>query len=197
VNQAPKVIAPIAEVIPPVHADSTGSPFLTMVDQDAPSTSKSHTPTEIQSSVIPQDVGDDNLDMEVTQMGNDLLFSVPIPEPNTYKEALTQSCWIEAMQEELNEFEHLKARPIEKHVYPIKRIFRYLYGTVHLGLWYPKGVALTAFADADHAGSQDTRRKYKLADLLTKALGRERIEFLINKLGMRSFTPDMLKQLMN
>ncbi|GJW88224.1 hypothetical protein Tco_0163564, partial [Tanacetum coccineum] len=29
----------------------------------------------------------------------------------------------------------------------------------------------------------------------TKALGRERIEFLINKLGMRSFTPDTLKQL--
>nr|GEZ67361.1 hypothetical protein [Tanacetum cinerariifolium] len=25
-------------------------------------------------------------------------------EPITYKEALTQSCWIEAMQEELNEF---------------------------------------------------------------------------------------------
>ncbi|GJW83838.1 retrovirus-related pol polyprotein from transposon TNT 1-94 [Tanacetum coccineum] len=29
-------------------------------------------------------------------------------EPKTYKDALTQSCWIEAMQEELNEFEHLK-----------------------------------------------------------------------------------------
>nr|GFA33497.1 uncharacterized mitochondrial protein AtMg00810-like [Tanacetum cinerariifolium] len=28
-------------------------------------------------------------------------------------------------------------------------------------------------------------------------LGRERIEFLINKLGMRSFTPETLKQLMN
>nr|GFD40911.1 hypothetical protein [Tanacetum cinerariifolium] len=28
-------------------------------------------------------------------------------EPKTYKEALTQSCWIEAMQEELNEFERL------------------------------------------------------------------------------------------
>ncbi|GJU46111.1 hypothetical protein Tco_1203377 [Tanacetum coccineum] len=26
----------------------------------------------------------------------------------TYKDALTQSCWIEAMQEELNEFEHLE-----------------------------------------------------------------------------------------
>nr|GFB10665.1 hypothetical protein [Tanacetum cinerariifolium] len=73
-NQAPEFIAPIAEVIPPVHADST------MVDQDAPSPSKTHTTTEIQSSVIPQDVGDDNLDMEVAHMGNDPLFGAPIPE---------------------------------------------------------------------------------------------------------------------
>nr|GEV84790.1 hypothetical protein [Tanacetum cinerariifolium] len=461
VNQAPEVIAPIAEVIPLIHTDST---------------------------VIPQDVGDDNLDMEVAHMRNDSLFGVPILEvtsaqssstaspqsivqtnhpmphhnskwtkdhplnniigqlsrpvstwlqlheqalfyyydafltslePKTYKEALTQSCWIEAMQEELNEFERLEvwklvprpdqvmmitlkwiykvkldelggilknkarlvargyrqedgidfeesfapvarleairiflayaahknmavyqmdvktaflnvdtpmvekskldedkegkaidpshyrgmigtllyltasrpdlqfeicmcsrhqARPTKKHVHAVKRIFRYLRGTVHRGLWYPKdsSVALTAFADADHAGCQDTRRKaeyialsgccaqilwmrsqlsnydlgfykilmycdnksaialccnnvqhsrsnhidiryhfikeqvdnwlielyfvnieYQLADLFTKALGRERIEFLINKLGMRSFTPEMLKQLMN
>ncbi|GJW84443.1 retrovirus-related pol polyprotein from transposon TNT 1-94 [Tanacetum coccineum] len=41
----------------------------------------------------------------------------------------------------------------------IKRIFRYLKGTIHWGLWYPKdsSIALTAFADADHAGCQDTR----------------------------------------
>nr|GEU30487.1 hypothetical protein [Tanacetum cinerariifolium] len=37
--------------------------------------------------------------------------------------------------------------------------------------------------------------KYQLADLFTKALGRDRIEFLVNKLGMRSFTPETLKQL--
>nr|GEY03787.1 retrovirus-related Pol polyprotein from transposon TNT 1-94 [Tanacetum cinerariifolium] len=36
---------------------------------------------------------------------------------------------------------------------------------------------------------------YQLADIFTKALGRERIEFLINKLGMRSFTPETLQQL--
>nr|GFB85303.1 retrovirus-related Pol polyprotein from transposon TNT 1-94 [Tanacetum cinerariifolium] len=29
-------------------------------------------------------------------------------KPKTYKEALTQACWIEAMQEELNEFERLE-----------------------------------------------------------------------------------------
>nr|GFA73379.1 retrovirus-related Pol polyprotein from transposon TNT 1-94 [Tanacetum cinerariifolium] len=37
--------------------------------------------------------------------------------------------------------------------------------------------------------------KYQLTDIFTKALGRERIEFLINKLGMQSFTPETLKQL--
>nr|GEV48559.1 retrovirus-related Pol polyprotein from transposon TNT 1-94 [Tanacetum cinerariifolium] len=37
--------------------------------------------------------------------------------------------------------------------------------------------------------------KYQLADIFTKALGRERIKFLINKLGMRSFTLETLKQL--
>nr|GEV29494.1 hypothetical protein [Tanacetum cinerariifolium] len=53
-----------------------------------------------------------------------------------------------------------QARPTEKNVHVVKRIFRYLRGTIHLGLWYPKdsSVALTAFVDADHAGCQDTRR---------------------------------------
>nr|GEZ29263.1 hypothetical protein [Tanacetum cinerariifolium] len=172
-----EVIAPIAEVIPQVNDDSTGSPFSTTVDQDAPSPSKSLTPTEIQSSVILQDVGNDYLDIEVAHMGNDLLLSVPTPEvsskqssstaspqsivqpnhpmthhnskwtkdhplnyiigplsrpvstrlllheqalfcyydafltsvePKTYKEALTQACWIEDMQEELHDFERLE-----------------------------------------------------------------------------------------
>nr|GEZ79916.1 retrotransposon protein, putative, unclassified [Tanacetum cinerariifolium] len=37
--------------------------------------------------------------------------------------------------------------------------------------------------------------EYQLADIFTKALGRERTEFLINKLEMRSFTPETLKLL--
>nr|GEY60543.1 retrovirus-related Pol polyprotein from transposon TNT 1-94 [Tanacetum cinerariifolium] len=176
-HQAPEVIASIVDVIPPVQADSTDLPFSTSVDQDAPSPSKSQTTPETQSSVIPQDVEEDNHDIEVAHMGNDPLFGVPIlevtsaqssstvsphtimqpdhqipqhiskwtndhpldniigqlsrpvstrlqlheqalfyyydafltlVEPKTYKDALTQSCWIEAMQEELNEFERLK-----------------------------------------------------------------------------------------
>nr|GEX10708.1 retrovirus-related Pol polyprotein from transposon TNT 1-94 [Tanacetum cinerariifolium] len=160
----------------------------------------------------------------------------------------------------------LLARPTEKHLHAVKRIFWYLRGTVNWGLWYPKdsSISLTSFADADHAGCQDTCRstsgslhflgdklinwsskrqksaaissteaeyahilwmittyrlrpwiqqdsnehvengvielyfvntEYQLADIFTKALGRERIEFLINKLGMRSFTPESPKQL--
>nr|GFA31052.1 copia protein [Tanacetum cinerariifolium] len=78
--QAPEVIAPITKVIPPVQAESTGSPFSTSVDQDAPSPSKSQTTPETQSAVILQDVKEENIDIEVAHMGNDPLFGVPIPE---------------------------------------------------------------------------------------------------------------------
>ncbi|GJW59662.1 retrovirus-related pol polyprotein from transposon TNT 1-94 [Tanacetum coccineum] len=79
----------------------------------------------------------------------------------------------------------------------IKRIFRYLKGTVHQGLWYSKdsSIALTAFADADHAGCQDTRRSTSGNHLSTKALGRNRIEFRSTSWECRSFTPETLKQL--
>ncbi|GJW94800.1 retrovirus-related pol polyprotein from transposon TNT 1-94 [Tanacetum coccineum] len=46
-----------------------------------------------------------------------------------------------------------------------------------------------------HFIKEHVENGYQLADIFTKALGRERIEFLINKLGMRSFTPETLKQL--
>nr|GFC21229.1 retrovirus-related Pol polyprotein from transposon TNT 1-94 [Tanacetum cinerariifolium] len=39
--------------------------------------------------------------------------------------------------------------------------------------------------------------EYQLVDLFTKALGQDIIKFLTTKLGMRSFTPETLKQLMN
>ncbi|GKF25381.1 hypothetical protein Tco_0081275 [Tanacetum coccineum] len=198
-----------------------------------------------------------------------------------------------------------QAKPTEKHLHAVKRIFKYLRGTVNRELWYSKdsSIALTAYTDVDHAGCQDTRRstsgsmqlledrlvswsskrqksaaissteaeyialsdycaqvlwmrsqltdyglgfnkipmycdnksaitlccnnvqhsrskhidirfhfikehvengvielyfvktKYQLADIFTKSLAKERIEFIINKLGMRSFTPETLKHL--
>ncbi|GJZ71536.1 retrovirus-related pol polyprotein from transposon TNT 1-94 [Tanacetum coccineum] len=54
-----------------------------------------------------------------------------------------------------------QASPTKKHLEALKRVFWYLRGTINWGLWYPKDIAmaLTAYADADHAGCQDTRRK--------------------------------------
>jgi hypothetical protein len=53
-----------------------------------------------------------------------------------------------------------QSKPTNKHLEAVKRVFRYLKVTVHLGLWYPKNtaMALTAYSDADHAGCKDTRR---------------------------------------
>ncbi|GKA44513.1 hypothetical protein Tco_0737237 [Tanacetum coccineum] len=198
-----------------------------------------------------------------------------------------------------------QAKPTEKHLQAVKRIFRYLNETINMGLWYSKDtdMSLTSYADADHAGCQDTRRstsgsaqflgdklvswsskkqkstailstkaeyialsgccsqiiwmhsqltdygfqfnkipmyydnksvialccnnvqhsrakhidvryhfikeqvengivelyfvrtEYQLADIFTKPLPRERFNFLIDKLGMKSMSPDMLKRL--
>ncbi|GJY88270.1 retrovirus-related pol polyprotein from transposon TNT 1-94 [Tanacetum coccineum] len=53
-----------------------------------------------------------------------------------------------------------QSKPTKKHLEAVKRVFRYLQGSINMGLWYPKdtAMALTAYADADHAGCQDTRR---------------------------------------
>ncbi|GKE16070.1 hypothetical protein Tco_1423647 [Tanacetum coccineum] len=169
-----------------------------------------------------------------------------------------------------------QAKPTKKHLEVTKRVFRYLRGIINWGLWYPKDtdMALTAYADADHAGCQDTRRStsgcaqflrdklilwmrlqlsdygfafnkipmycdnhsaialccnnvqhsrskhidirhhfireqvkkgvvelyfmttdYQLVNIFTKALPRERFEFLLPRLGMKSMTPETLKRL--
>ncbi|GKD47049.1 copia protein [Tanacetum coccineum] len=53
-----------------------------------------------------------------------------------------------------------QAKPAEKHLTAVKRIFRYLKDTINMGLWYPKdtGFELTAFSDSDHAGCLDSRK---------------------------------------
>ncbi|GKC79574.1 hypothetical protein Tco_1130348 [Tanacetum coccineum] len=161
-----------------------------------------------------------------------------------------------------------QASPTKKHLEALKRVFRYLRGTINWGLWYPKdtAMALTAYANVDHAVCQDTRRstsgsdqflrdklvswsskKQKstaistteaeyiamsgccaqilwmrsqlsdysfafnkiplycdnrsaialccnnLADIFTKALPRERFEFLLPRLGMKSMTLETVK----
>nr|GEU65734.1 hypothetical protein [Tanacetum cinerariifolium] len=51
-----------------------------------------------------------------------------------------------------------QAKPTEKHLKEVKRIFRYLQGIVNTGLWYTKdsGFKLIGFSDADYAGCKHT-----------------------------------------
>ncbi|GJR46470.1 hypothetical protein Tco_1314573 [Tanacetum coccineum] len=87
-----------------------------------------------------------------------------------------------------------------------------------MGVWYSKDtdMSLTAYADADHARAKHidvgyhfikeqvdngvlelyfVQTEYQLADIFTKPLPRERFNFLIEKLGMRSMSSEMLKRL--
>ncbi|GJT64793.1 retrovirus-related pol polyprotein from transposon TNT 1-94 [Tanacetum coccineum] len=50
--------------------------------------------------------------------------------------------------------------PKISHLEAVKRIFRYVKGTMHLGLWYPKGsgIETIVYADSDHAGDYVDRK---------------------------------------
>ncbi|GJW75536.1 uncharacterized mitochondrial protein-like protein [Tanacetum coccineum] len=50
--------------------------------------------------------------------------------------------------------------PKTSHLEAVKRIFRYIKGTTHLGLWYPKGsgIETIVYADSDHAGDYVDRK---------------------------------------
>ncbi|GJW94380.1 retrovirus-related pol polyprotein from transposon TNT 1-94 [Tanacetum coccineum] len=130
-NPPPSVASPVLAVVAPVPADSTGTPSSTSVDQDAPSPSTSQTPQEIQTPLFPSGVEEEFHDIEVAHLDNDPFFGIPIPEPNSeesssrdviltnvhsnYEEPLKESCWIEAMQEELNKFERLEVWELVPH----------------------------------------------------------------------------------
>ncbi|GJZ68712.1 retrovirus-related pol polyprotein from transposon TNT 1-94 [Tanacetum coccineum] len=106
---------------------------------------------QTQSPIIPNDVEEDNHDLDVAHMNNDPFFGIPIPEndseasssdvipsvvhtaaPNSehnYKDALTRACWIEAMQEELHEFDHFEVwelvpRPDKVMIVTLKWIYK-------------------------------------------------------------------------
>nr|GEV48058.1 uncharacterized mitochondrial protein AtMg00810-like [Tanacetum cinerariifolium] len=50
--------------------------------------------------------------------------------------------------------------PKTSHLEAVKRIFCYIKGTTHLGLWYPKrtGIEIVVYAESDHAGDYVDRK---------------------------------------
>nr|GEZ22487.1 retrovirus-related Pol polyprotein from transposon TNT 1-94 [Tanacetum cinerariifolium] len=264
-HPAPKVIAPIDEVVASEPAESTGLPSLTIVNQDAPSLSKSQTTPETQPLVIPNDVEEDNHDIEVAHMGNDQFFGMPILEISSDQSSSTDSncirgykdfsrvcrsqehgrlpngckdCVLNGLQisqsprdivinqskyalESLKKYSFESCDPLDTPMVEKskldedkegKAIDPSHYHGIRLGL--SKSTYMRSKGSFDRSKHINIRyhfikehvengvielyfvkTKYQLADIFTKALGRERIEFLINKLGMRSFTPETLQQL--
>ncbi|GKA47557.1 hypothetical protein Tco_0740440 [Tanacetum coccineum] len=55
-----------------------------------------------------------------------------------------------------------QTKPTKKHFKAIKRVFRYLKGTINMGLWYPKDNAMSLtklIADADQAVCTKIQKK--------------------------------------
>nr|GEV35351.1 hypothetical protein [Tanacetum cinerariifolium] len=69
----------------------TDSPSSTTVDQDAPSPSHSQTTPKTQSYILPNDVEDDNHDLDVAHMNNDPFFGIPILEGPSDQSSSTDS----------------------------------------------------------------------------------------------------------
>nr|GEV56612.1 copia protein [Tanacetum cinerariifolium] len=76
--KAPKVIAPIAEVVASEPTESIGSPSSATVDQDAPSLSNSQTTHKTLSLVISNDVEKENHDLNIAHMNNNMFFGILI-----------------------------------------------------------------------------------------------------------------------
>ncbi|GKA68892.1 hypothetical protein Tco_0768809 [Tanacetum coccineum] len=55
---------------------------------------------------------------------------------------------------------HFQKDPKTSHLEAVKRIFLYVKGTTHLGLWYPKwsDIEAVVYADSDHAGDYVDRK---------------------------------------
>nr|GEW43365.1 hypothetical protein [Tanacetum cinerariifolium] len=169
------VVSPVPVAAAPRAVDLTDSLMSTSINQDAPSTSK------VDPILFTQKARNDLLLVQIYV--DDIIFaSANIAMCNEFANLMTtefkmlmmgQMLFFLGLQSSqsprgifINQskytFEIVKnmAKPTEKHLNAVKWIFRYLKGTINMGLWYSKdtGMSLTANAHADHAGCQDTRR---------------------------------------
>nr|GEV32521.1 hypothetical protein [Tanacetum cinerariifolium] len=88
--------------------------------------------------------------------------------PHTTLEAMADSAWIEAMQEELHQFDRLQGSSFD----------------------------LIAFSDADHTRCIDSRKSTS-GDIQFLALPEDRFKYLVRRIGMRCLTPAELEVLAN
>nr|GEV05449.1 retrovirus-related Pol polyprotein from transposon TNT 1-94 [Tanacetum cinerariifolium] len=255
-------VPPVQEAVALRAMDLADSLVLTFIDQDA--TSSTNMIRDPSCSVSTR-----------KQLKTDAMWCyfdafLTSIEPKNFKQAMTEPSWIDAMQEEIHEFERIEVWELVscldkviliklKWIYKVKTdefggVLKNKARLVAQGFRLKEeinfkesfapdtSISLTTYADADHAGCQETRRntsgsaqflgdklvkwsskkqkakyidvryhflkeqvenevmelvrtEYQLADNFTKPLPRERFNFLIDKLGMRSMSPETLKRL--
>ncbi|GKF40165.1 hypothetical protein Tco_0120226, partial [Tanacetum coccineum] len=101
--------------------------------------------------------------VERTKLDDEDLSGIPV-DHTQYRSMIGSLMYLTASRPDLVFVVCMYARyqsmPTKKNLEAVKRVFRYLQGTINMGLWYLKdtAMALTAYADADHTGCQDTRR---------------------------------------
>ncbi|GJX44151.1 retrovirus-related pol polyprotein from transposon TNT 1-94 [Tanacetum coccineum] len=78
--------------------------------------------------------------------------SKPLKTPMSFDTKLTKDEECESVDS--TKYRGMIEDPKTSHLEAVKRIFRYIKGTTHLGLWYPKGtgIKIVVYADSDHAG---------------------------------------------
>nr|GEW28699.1 hypothetical protein [Tanacetum cinerariifolium] len=87
-----------------------------------------------------------------------------------------------------------QANPNEHHVSAVKRIFRYLKGTINLGLWYPKdsGFDLTAYSDLDHARCHLDRKGESSSSSLNDDVQQSPKELILPQTNTQSILNNMI-----
>ena len=85
-------------------------------------------------------------------------------DPKQYKSMIGGLLYVTTSRPDVKQVVGMVARfqvvPKESHVQAVKRIFRYLQGTIDLGLWYPSKnlFSLKAYSNADWVGCVDDRK---------------------------------------
>ncbi|GJU60501.1 retrovirus-related pol polyprotein from transposon TNT 1-94 [Tanacetum coccineum] len=105
------VVSPVQEAAALRAVDLADSPVSTSIDQDAPSSSTPST-QERHNSIISQEIllalSLRESNSKLMPYGIILMPNLTSVEPKNFKQAITEPSWIDAMQEEIQEFQRLK-----------------------------------------------------------------------------------------
>ncbi|GJU86522.1 hypothetical protein Tco_1294068 [Tanacetum coccineum] len=177
---------PSPSVVQPVLVAGVQEPVVSTEPSSEESSSRIVIPTNVHSVNQPQEhiekwtkdhpldkiIGDPSRPVSTRlQLQTEALFCyydalLSSSEHKSYKDALTESCWIDAMKSSMS-----------------LNIWRF--GSLQIKEQKENGVVELYFVGTE----------FQLADIFSKPLGQEKLEFLMKKVGMQSMSPKTLKKL--